>query len=133
MDSRIWGYILHIKPFARQEDILRIKWINEWDLFIEFTNGEKYIYDSYTNYFRWICYDKYTITEEQWKNEFKEKLNNIMTRTGVTQEMLAVRLNCSQPVISRYCSGSVMPGQYMIHKIALALNCNDEDLIYQDY
>lgn len=133
MDSRIWGYILHIKPFARQEDILRIKWINEWDLFIEFANGEKYIYDSYTNYFRWICYDKYTITEEQWRNEFKEKLNNIMTRTGVTQEMLAVRLNSSQPMISRYCSGSAMPSQYMIHKIALALNCNDEDLIYQDY
>ena len=99
MDSRIWGYILHIKPFARQEDILRIKWINEWDLFIEFANGEKYIYDSYTNYFRWICYDKYTITEEQWRNEFKEKLNNIMTRTGVTQEMLAVRLKDRKSVV----------------------------------
>lgn len=133
MDSKIWGYVLHIKPFTKQEDILRIKWINEWDLFIEFIGNEKYIYDTYSNSFRWIPYDRYTITEEQWKNEFKEKLNNIMIRTGVNQEMLAKRLNSSQPMISRYCKGTAMPSQYMIHKIALALNCEDEDLLYQDY
>lgn len=133
MDSMVWGYILHIKPYARKDDIKRCMWLNSYDLFVEFINGEKYIYDTYLNMFRWISYDRYTITEEQWKNEFKEKLNNIMMRTGVTQEILAERLNTTQPMVSRYCSGNAMPGQYMIHKIALALDCNDEDLIYKDY
>lgn len=38
MDSRTWWYILKIKPHACNNDILKCRWINEWDLYIEFVN-----------------------------------------------------------------------------------------------
>lgn len=120
MDSTIWNYILRMNPFARQEDIIKCLWINPYDLFVQFRDGKKYIYDSYTNYWRYYTYDSRTITEQQWQKEFEIRLNNIMSRTRITQEMLAESLGSTQPMISRYCTGSAMPSPYMIHKIALA-------------
>lgn len=132
-NSLIWGYILHIRPYATQKDIRSLRWINEWDLFIEFTDGEKYVYDTYSKFFKVITYNRYTITEEQFRNEFRDKLNSMMQRKGIDQEMLAANIGTSQQMISRYCTGNAMPSNYIIHKIAIALNCDDIDLIYQDY
>lgn len=95
--------------------------------------GDKFIYDTYTDYFREITYDRFSITEEQWKNEFKERLKSMMERKQINQEGLAIALGSSQQMISRYCTGSAMPSNYMIHKIAIALGCRDEDLIYHEY
>lgn len=133
MDSRIWGFILHVDPFAKQDDIVCVKWINADDLFIKFVDGRKFIYDTSTGYFRCYEYDRHSITEQQWKNEFKVRLNDMMRRTRINQEELADRLGTTQPMVSRYCTGSAMPSPYMIHKIALILGCQDEDLLFQDY
>lgn len=133
MNSIIWGYILHIRPYTTQKDIKGLRWINDWDLFIEFIDGEKYIYDTYSKFFKAITYDRYTITEEQFRNEFRDKLNSIMKRKNIDQESLANKIGSSQQMISRYCTGNAMPSQYVIHKIAIALDCNDSDLLYQEY
>lgn len=133
IDMLTWGCILHIKPFASQEEIRRLRWINEYDLFVEFINGEKYIYDNYTKYFRFINYTRDTITEEQFRFEFRDRLNSMMQRKNITQEMLAEFIGTSQPMISRYCRGDAMPSQFIIHKMALLLNCQDHELLYQEY
>lgn len=133
IDSLTWGCILHIKPFISREQIKRWRWINEWDLFIEFTNGEKYIYDNYTKYFRYITYDRTTINEKQFRLEFRDRLNSMMQRKGITQEMLAEFIGTSQQMISRYCRGDAMPSQFIIHKMALLLECEDYELLYQEY
>lgn len=133
MDSTVWSYILRMNPFTKQDDIIKCLWINSYDLFVEFKDGKKFIYDTYTNYFRFYYYDSKTITEQEWKNEFKIKLNKILERTHTTQKMLADKLGITQQMISKYCRGEIMPSQYTIHKIALVLDCKDEDLLYQDY
>lgn len=133
IDSRTMGYVLHIRPFATKDDIVRLEWINEWDLLIQFTDGEKYIYDTFTNYFKWIYYDKNSITEEQWKNEFKDKLISQIGRKYISQDILAERVGTSQQMISRYCTGSAMPSPYMIQKLADAIGCDYYDLIYREY
>lgn len=133
IDSLTWGYILHVRPSATKNDIKGLRWLNQWDLLIEFMDGEKCLYDTFTKYFRFITYNRYTITEDQFRNEFKTKLNSMMQRTNFSQEMLAESIGSSQQMISRYCTGDAMPSQFTIHKIALALKCKDTDLIYQEY
>ncbi len=133
IDSICWGCVLSIKPSARIEDIVKCDWINPFDVYIEFTNGEKYIYDTYNTCFRFISYTKETITDEQWKKEFRDKLYNYLKRNGISQEELAKGIGTSQQMISRYISGDAMPGIFMLHKIAKFLGCDDKDLLYEEY
>lgn len=128
-----WGCILNVRPNARQEDIVKVLWIDDWDLFIMFDDGVKYIYDIQTESSRSYTYNLNTITEEQWKFEFKEKLERRLAHMYISQEELADRVGTTQPMISKYINGDAMPGLYMFHKIVDAIGCDDRDLLFQDY
>ena len=128
-----WGCILNVRPNARKENIVKVLWIDDWDLFIMFDDGVKYIYDIQTESSRSYTYNLNTITEEQWKFEFKEKLERRLAHMYISQEELADRVGTTQPMISKYINGDAMPGLYMFHKIVDAIGCDDRDLLFQDY
>lgn len=128
-----WGCILNVRPNARQEDIVKVLWIDDWDLFIMFDDGTKHIYDIGTESSRMYTYSLDTITEEQWKFEFKDKLKCRLAHIFMSQDELAEKVGTTQSMISRYINGDAMPGLYMFHKIVDAIGCDDRDLLFQDY
>lgn len=133
LDSVIWGCILRMRPDARKKNILKVLWIDEWDLFVMFDDGVKFIYDIATGYFRCYTYTMDTITEEQWKFEFRDKLKTRLEHIFMSQDELAYKIGTSQQMVSRYIKGNAMPGLFMFHKIVDAIGCEDRDLLFQDY
>ena len=133
MDSFMWNIVLHVNPKCTKNDIVKCEWISQYDIFIQFTNGNKVIYDTFKNGSRYYNYDPNNITEEEWKREFKIRLNNYLLRTGYSQNDLAEYLGVNQQAISRYCTGKIMPNIYTIRKIAMFFNIDYKELLYQDY
>lgn len=133
MDSFLWNAILHINPFSTKDDIEKCEWVNEYDIFIQFKNGKKYIYDTFYNSSRLYNYTSETITEEEWRREFKIRLNNILVRSNTSQEELAKYLGTNQQTVSRYCTGKMMPNIYTINKIAMFFGIDYKELLFIDY
>lgn len=134
MDTYNWQYVMKIDPFAKKEDVIEIKEINEWDLLITFKNGKKFIYDTFTNYYRGVFYETVDeLTDEQEKKEFSRRLRILMKRKFITQEQLAELLGTSQTMISRYMNGQCLPSVLIVRKIAKILDCSMDELFYQEY
>lgn len=134
MNEYPWHYALRVHPFVTKEDIEEIREINEWDLLIIFKDGEKIIYDTYTNYHRSLFYNNVNeLTEEQEKREFARKLRNIMARKRYTQELMEELTGISQTMWSRYITGACMPSASRLRMIAKVLGCSMDDFFYDDY
>ena len=134
MDEYLWQYILKCDPFAKKEDVLEIKELNEWDLLIVFKNGTKIIYDRFTNYHKNIFYDNIEeLTDEQEMKEFAYRLRTMMKRRHIVQDELAERVGTNQAMISRYINGESIPNVLTVRKIAKALDCSMDDLFYKEY
>lgn len=41
MDTYLWQYVLKCRPFAKKEDVQELRELNEYDLLIIFSDGEK--------------------------------------------------------------------------------------------
>lgn len=133
MDSFLWNIILHVKPFVSKDDIVKCEWVNQYDVYIQFKNGDQVIYDTFKNGSRYYNYHMNTITEEEWQREFKIRLNNMLIRTNKTQYDLANYLGTTQQMISKYCTGRAMPSIYTLYKIARFFDIDYKELLYQDY
>ena len=134
MRDYLWQYVTMINPFIKREEVIKIKELNEWDLLITFTNGDKVILDRYTGYHKYVFYkDLNDLTEEQERKEFAYRLRSLMGRRGVTQDMLADQINVTQAMISRYVRGDAIPSSIVLRKIAKALNYSMDDFFYREF
>ena len=129
----IRNYLPYVDPFATEDDLEDIRYINEYEVYIKFKNGEKYLYDTVQHSYRGFYPDGHNLSDEEWKRSFKLRLYNLMRQRFITQEELAERVGTSQVMISRYINGRCVPGVVMAAKIARALGCSVEDLLYKEY
>lgn len=129
-DYLLWPYVTSINPFAKKDDIKVLRWVSDYDVLIIFTNGEKFIYDTYTGYYRCLKYKKSYLTKKEWENEFKKRLQEIMQRKKITQEELSQKIETTQQMVSRYLTGDAIPTAYTMNKIIDALECTVNDLIF---
>ena len=134
MSKHVLHYIKMIDPSATLDDVVTITKLNDWDIFIEFKDGRKRIFDSSTGYHKDIFYDDINeITEEQERKEFIYRLRTFMARNNINQEELAEKIGTTQTMISRYIRGETIPNVFTVRKIAKVLNCSMDDLFYQKY
>ena len=135
MNEYPWYCVLKINPFAKKDDIKEIKEINDgWDLIIIFKNGDKFVYEVDSGYFRRIFYRNLDeLTEEQERKEFGYALRTLMRRKFITQEELAKLVGTSQAMISYYMTGRYIPNYVTARRIARVLGCSMEELSYIDY
>ena len=133
-EEYLWQYVMYINPFAKKEDVEEIKMVNEWDVLITFVDGRKYIFDTYTGYYKNVYYNNINeLTEEQEKKEFAYRLRSLMGRRFINQEELAKRVGTSQVMISRYVRGETLPSIIMVRKIAKVLDYSIDDFFDRDY
>lgn len=134
MKKYLWQYVMSISPFIKEEEVESIEEINDWDLLITFTNGNRVLFDTYTGCHKNIFYnDVEEITEEQERREFSYRLRSLMGRRGYTQDRLAEELNVSRQMINRYIGGNAIPSALMLRRIAKLLNYSMDDFFYRNY
>lgn len=121
-----------IKRYIEQNKI-KCYSLNEWDLFIELKNGDKFIYDSFNNTVNFNLYENGELTEEQEIKEFTKNLRKLLARKYMTQEELAERIGVSRITINRYMNGKQFPDAMVLRKMSKVLNCSIEDFFYKDY
>ena len=134
MDSFLYRYIKMNYPTLIVEDNIEdVIEINNYDILVKFKNGNKILFDTFRNQYRYIQYNSDELTDEEWKYEFGIRLNSLINRRRITQEELAERLGTSQTMITRYINGYVIPSARVIDKLAKILNCSTEDFFYRHY
>lgn len=130
MDEYLYQYVKYIRLHATINDVDILKWVGPFDILIKFKDGEMYIFDTYTNMYRYIKYKTKELTESEWKFEFSKRLQEMMLRKHITQEYLSSRLRMSQPMVSKYIKGTSMPSGFIMSKILDILDCDIEDLLF---
>lgn len=133
LDDFLYNYVMNNYPMLREENIKRYIAVNSHDLLIEFNNGEKRLYDTLLNTWRYITYDEGELTDEQELYEFKTLLRKIMQRKFIDQTELARRVGVSQGMISNYMRGYSIPNALMLKKLARALDCSIDDFFYKEH
>lgn len=133
MERYIIDHIKHIDPFIQEDDVEEVTMINEYDMFVKFKDGRKYIYDTYRGGFSGFYPENYELTDEEWGRSFKTRLRKIMDRNMITQEELAERLGLSRRTINRYVNGETVPTALMLNKISRALKCPLDEFFYKEY
>ena len=132
--DHLWGYVLKINPFAKEEDVIDIREVNDWDILIEFANGTRCLIDKLSGFHKNVIHNNIDELSEEYENkEFAYRLRTIMSSRFITQEELAERVGTSQVMISRYVSGKSMPSISMGRKIAKALRCSLDDFFDKNY
>lgn len=126
----LWPYVSLIDPFIKQKDVKFLNWVSDYDILIIFTNEKKFIFDTYTGYYRCLKYKSPYLTKKEWEFEFKKRLQEIMQRKKITQEDLAKKIESTQQIVSRYLNGETVPTAYTMNRIMDALECDVNDLIF---
>ena len=129
----IHNYLPYINPFATEEDLEEVRELNEYEILFVFKNGDKIILDKIKHNWKRTYESDYELTEEDCKRHFSSQLRCWMNRKNVGQDELAKKIGATQPMISRYVSGRVLPNYYIVYKIAKALDCSIDDLFYKEY
>ncbi len=130
LDENTTLALMHIRATVTDDMVVRYKWINEYDLFVEFSDGKKYYYDGFIGSNRLIPYTENNLSQEEWNFEFRMRLKQQIERRFINQENLAEKLHSTQAMISRYINGDVIPTPYRIYQLACAIGCEYKDLIF---
>ena len=69
-------------------------------------------------------------TEEDWRRDFRDKLVEKMADCDYTQQELAYATGISQTMVGRYLNKQSMPSGYVVAKLAKALHCSPDELIW---
>lgn len=116
-----------------EENIINYYAINEWDLFIELQNGDKFIFDSHRNTVNFDLYKNNDLTETQEIREFARILQKLLDRNYMTQEELANEIGVSRLTINRYINGKRTPDYITLSKMAKVLKCSVDDFYYKHF
>ena len=133
MDKYIFNYISRIDPFVQEEDIQEAYFINEYDLFVLYRDGRKYIIDTFNNSSSGFYPEGHILSDDEWNMSFRRRLRQKLSRCRITQEELADILGISRITINRYINGQTVPSALMLKKISLALNCDINEFFYKEF
>jgi ribosome-binding protein aMBF1 (putative translation factor) len=69
------------------------------------------------------AYSDDELTEDKWREIFKDRLQEKMVVSGYTQQSLSEHTGLSKGAINKYVNGDSIPSGYALTKIARALDC----------
>ena len=108
--------------------------VDHWDaegansIRVYFKNGTVNIYNYILKGLRTVHQNDGT--EEDWRRDFRDKLVEKMADCDYTQQELAYATGISQTMIGRYLNKQSMPSGYVVAKLAKALHCSPDELIW---
>lgn len=111
-------------------DVIYAKQMNEYEIFFVMDDNKKYIYDGSQQGTRHIPNNFDEMTEKWFHKDTHIRLYSKIKQTGIRQAELSEITGISQGTISNYTNGYTSPTVDNLFKIAKALGCRVEDLIY---
>ena len=108
--------------------------VDHWD--VEGDNSIRvYFTDGTVNIYNYILKGLMPVhqndgTEEDWRRDFRDKLVEKMADCDYTQQELAYATGISQTMIGRYLNKQSIPSGYVVAKLAKALHCSPDELIW---
>lgn len=122
---------------STSELVVNHKYIGDFEMVFELSDGSKIMYDEYSNGITTIKdsndSNKEELSEQECRKEFSRKLKKKLRLKGVTQRELAHAIGMSEFTISHYVSGKRTPSVYDVNKIARFFHCTVSDLTDFDY
>lgn len=98
------------------------------EIIVLLSDDTKFIYNAVTKTIRkYRTFDD--CSDEEWRIEFSQRLDNSIVAKGITQNELAEAVGVSPMTISRYINGRAWPDAYLVVKISKVLECSIESLI----
>ena len=118
---------------TKEEDLLEMRRLNFYDVMVKQKNGDVFIYDNFSNSYRYVYYESDDLTDEQYIHEFTRTLRERIDRCGWNQDEIADAVGISVRTLNRYVNGHSMPDYITLHRLAKFFNCSVEDFYYQKY
>lgn len=112
------------------ERAVEVNKYNVWETKIVTDTGEVYLFDEGIEKIRKLPGDPESLNEDEFMCEFGIRLKNEMRRNRMNQAQLSEKTGISQPRISQYATGQATPSIYTVSRLAKALRCRVDDLIY---
>ena len=94
-------------------------------------DNKLYVFEVVNENMYLLTKDLDNITEEEIKAEFRRQLKYRMRMMQIMQNDLADFCGVTQTAISRYMTGDNIPNVFVVAKMAEALGCTLNDLIFQ--
>ena len=99
--------------------------VSPTELLLEFDDGRVLIYDDIYNNLYPVDFD----SREGWLREFGRRVHHYAALRGIRQGDLAQMVGVSQPLVSKYMQGKMMPSARQAYKLSVALGCTLDYLI----
>jgi DNA-binding Xre family transcriptional regulator len=128
----LFEHVLNNNPDVKKENIKAMTAINDHDLVILYNNGKREVFDTFENTRQYVIYHTDAMTEEDHRKQFPDLLRKWMRRKFMNQSDLSKKIGTSQQMVSKYLTGTAIPGFGRLKKIADVLGCSVEDL-YLNY
>lgn len=112
------------------EKMVRYEMPDSFSLIVTLDDGRSLLYDELSDSTRYLNMDPNTKTEENMLFEFQFKLHRRMIMSGYDRIRLAEETGISVSMIGKYLNGSSIPSIINAMKIARALDCTANDLLY---
>ena len=112
------------------EKAYEIRDYGPFELLILIENERPIVYDDLNKYIRTLPRDSRFMSENECRNEFGIRMRKYMQVTGINQTILSNKTGLTQCTISKYANGEITPSIYNATKIANALGCSIDDLMY---
>lgn len=97
-------------------------------------SGDEIDFNAIGNSFHFVRNEKggapTDITDKDCRDAFSSNLSDLMRVRGVSQTLLAERTGLSTASISKYLRREATPTITNLRRIALALNCHEDELLY---
>lgn len=99
------------------------------EILCKLNNGKIFSYYVSENSMRELPINDDDYTKEACKDEFGVRFRRLLRRSCITQAELSRKTGLTQPQLSNYINGKVLPSLYIAEKLARALDCSIEDFI----
>lgn len=101
------------------------------DILIRTCVNELYVFEVINEVMYLLARDLYNVTEDEIHKEFLRQIKYRMVLDKIVQAELANICRVSQTTISRYLSGVIVPDVLTASKIAKAVDCSLDELIFE--
>lgn len=113
-----------------------VRWypISEREIVVELDDNRRYVYnlvgDLLSRAYEEEDIDILDMEENYWREHFSRRIRKKLYNTATNQDMLSMRTGISETTLSKYVNGKVTPSAFNLYKIARALECSANELIF---
>lgn len=111
------------------KDAISIEPYWAFEYLVTFKDGSKKVYDDLYGKF-YIFRNTDDLTEEEFREELGRRIKKMMDIRHINQTKMSKIIGVSQATINLYANGKIIPNFYILKKIARALGCDVNDLVW---